>query len=231
MVLMSDLKVCCTPGNTALEYAAIWLRGAGVTVTDVCDSETTHLLLPVPTRCFDTLPENVVIAGGNLHCLPGYTVIDLLKDPQYLTENAAITARCAARLTDADWKDLPVLVLGWGRIGKYLSRELRELGACVTIAARKAPDLETATALGYGSIPLEHARQALPRFHVVFNTIPAMVLSLDAWEGVAVELASKPGMCGKPIIDGKGLPGRLAPEASGELIARRFLALAREGRK
>ena len=227
---MSDLNVCCTPVSPAMEYAAIWLRGAGITVTEATTQETTHFLLPVPTRCFDTLPENVVIVGGNLHCLPGYAVIDLLKDPQYLVENAAITARCAPKLVDADWRDLPVLVLGWGRIGKFLARELRELGADVTIAARKAVDLETAAALGYGTIPLSDANQALSRFQVVFNTIPAMVLSLGAWDGIAVELASKPGMLGEHIVDGKGLPGRLAPEASGELIARRFLALAKEGR-
>ena len=227
---MSDLNVCCTAGNAALEYASIWLRSARVTVTDLPCPETTHLLLPVPTRCFDTLPENVVIVGGNLHCLPGYTVIDLLKDPQYLVENAAITARCAPKLVDADWRGLPVLVLGWGRIGKYLARELREFGAEVTIAARKSGDLETAAALGYGTIPISDAKQALSRFQVVFNTIPAMVLPLGTWDGIAVELASKPGMSGVNIVDGKGLPGRLAPEASGELIARRFLALVKEGR-
>ena len=227
---MSDLNVCCTPVSPAMEYAAIWLRGAGITVTEATTQETTHFLLPVPTRCFDTLPENVVIVGGNLHCLPGYTVIDLLKDPQYLVENAAITARCAPKLVDADWRGLPVLVLGWGRIGKYLARELREFGAEVTIAARKSGDLETAAALGYGTIPISDAKQALSRFQVVFNTIPAMVLPLGAWDGIAVELASKPGMSGGNIVDGKGLPGRLAPEASGELIARRFLALVKEGR-
>ena len=227
---MSDLNVCCMPVSPAMEYAAIWLRGAGITVTEAPTPETTHFLLPVPTRCFDTLPESVVIVGGNLHCLPGYTVIDLLKDPQYLVENAAITARCAPKLVDADWRGLPVLVLGWGRIGKYLARELREFGAAVTIAARKSGDLETAAALGYGTIPISDAKQALSRFQVVFNTIPAMVLPLGTWDGIAVELASKPGMSGGNIVDGKGLPGRLAPEASGELIARRFLALVKEGR-
>lgn len=227
---MSDLNVCCMPVSPAMKYAAIWLRGSGITVTNGPTPETTHFLLPVPTRCFDTLPENVVIVGGNLHCLPGYTVIDLLKDPQYLMENAAITARCAVNLVETDWRSLPVLVLGWGRIGKYLARELRELGADVAIAARKAGDLETAAALGYDAIPLLDAKQALSQFRVVFNTIPAMVLSLGVWDGTAVELASKPGMSGGHIVDGKGLPGRLAPEASGELIARRFLALAKEGR-
>ena len=229
---MSDLKVCCTPGNPALEYAAQALEQAGIPVTSVPQPDTTHLLLPVPTRCFDTLPENVVIVGGNLHCLPGYQVLDLLKDPVYLEENAAITAECALKLVKLDWQDIPVLILGFGRIGKHLARILKGLGAKVTTAARKDGDLQLATALGYGTIPIQEAQKALPGFKVVFNTVPAMILSTaGAPDCIPVELASKPGMVGNGIMDGRGLPGKYAPQASGELIARRFLALAKEERK
>ena len=227
---MSDLKVCCTPGNAALAYAASLLEEAGIPVNTVPQGDTTHLLLPVPTRCFDTLPENVVIVGGNLHCLPGYQVIDLLKDGEYLEENAAITARCALKLVDANWKDLPVLILGFGRIGKYLAGILQSKGARVTIAARKERDLALAESLGYGGIPIAQAQSVLPQFRVVFNTVPAMILSTDmAPHCIPVELASKPGMVGKDIVDGRGLPGRYAPKDSGALIARRFLALVKEG--
>ena len=226
---MSDLKVCYTPGNRALEYTARILEQAGIPVTSVPQPDTTHLLLPVPTRCFDTLPENVVIVGGNLNCLPGYQVLDLLKDPVYLEENAAITAQCAPKLVELDWWEVPVLILGFGRIGKHLARILKELGAKVTIAARKEQDLQRATELGYGAIPIGEAQAALPGFSVVFNTVPAMILSTaGAPNCIPVELASKPGMVGNRIIDGRGLPGKYAPEASGELIARRFLALAKE---
>lgn len=226
---MSDLKVCCTPGNLALQYAVAHLVAAGIPVTAVPDEDTTHLLLPVPTRCFDTLPENVVIVGGNLHCLPGYQVIDLLKDPEYLVENAAITAQCALKLVELDWQNVPVLILGFGRIGKHLARLLQDAGAAVTIAARKESDLMLAQELGYGRIPISQAQTILPGFRVVFNTVPAMMLStVGAPDCMAVELASKPGMVGNRIIDGRGLPGRYAPQASGALIARRFLALAKE---
>ena len=226
---MSDLKVCCTPGNPALQYAAAKLAEAGIAVTAIPDEDTTHLLLPVPTRCFDTLPENVVIVGGNLHCLPGYRVMDLLKDPAYLEENAAITARCALKLVELDWQNVPVLILGFGRIGKRLAHLLQEAGAAVTIAARKDSDLTLAQELGYGRIFLAQAQAMLPGFRVVFNTVPAMILSTAAAPNcIPVELASKPGMVGNGIIDGRGLPGRYDPEASGALIARRFLALLKE---
>ena len=228
---MSEFKVCCQSGNPALGYAAAYLQRSGVTVTETPDQETTHFLLPVPTRCFDTLPENAVIVGGNLHCLPGYRVIDLLKDPEYLARNAAITARCAIPLIGRELIDLPVLVLGWGRIGKCLGQLLWRAGANVTIAARKETDRAMAKALGYEAIPITDAQAALPQFGAVINTVPAMLISVDgcASDCVCLELASRPGMAGGNIIDGRGLPGKYAPEASGTLIAQRFLALAQEG--
>ena len=228
--MMSKLKICCLPGEPATAFAAGYLRDEGLTVTDAPESDTTHLLLPVPTRSFDDLPEGVVIVGGNLHCLPGYRTIDLMKDPHYLAENAAITARCAITLLEKDPKDLPVLVLGWGRIGKCLGKFLTEAGARVTIAARKDADVAMIRALGYGGIHLDQAAAALPEFGAVLNTVPAMVLPAFrcAPDCVLLELASRPGMAGNNIIRASGLPGRYAPRESGALIARRLLAILKE---
>ena len=52
-----------------------------------------------------------------------------------------------------------------------------------------------------------------------------MVTKADA---VAVELASTPGMAGDNIISALGLPGKMAPESSGKLIAETFLRLSKE---
>ena len=227
---MSEIKICCPSGNAATEYAAHYLKEAGMTVTDSPDAETTHLLFPVPTRCFDDLPEDIVIVGGNLHCLPGYQTIDLLKDPEYLAQNAAITARCAMGLIGKELKDLPVLILGWGRIGKCLGKFLGDAGAKVTIAARKEADVTMASALGYEGVHIGQAASLLPKFGAVLNTIPAMVLPAFKChpDCVLLELASRPGMAGNHIIRASGLPGKYAPEASGRLIARRLLAIVKE---
>ena len=228
--MMSKLNICCLPGEPATACAAEYLKAAGLTVTQEPEPDTTHLLLPVPTRSFEDLPEGVVIVGGNLHCLPGYRTIDLLKDPHYLAENAAITARCAIALIGKDLNDLPVLVLGWGRIGKCLGKFLTEAGAKVAIAARKEADVAMIRALGYEGIPLDRAAAALPGFEAVLNTVPAMVLpAFRCAPGcVLLELASRPGMAGSNIIRASGLPGRYAPRESGALIARRLLALLKE---
>lgn len=230
---MSEINICCPPGNAAVSFAAEYLKEAGITVTDSVGADTTHLLLPVPTRSFDDLPENVVIVGGNLHCLPGYETIDLLKDAQYLAENAAITARCAMDLIGKELRDLPVLVLGWGRIGKCLGKFLRDAGAKVTIAARKEADVALIQALGYGGVFMDEAAALLPEFGAVLNTVPAMVLPAFRCQPdcVLLELASRPGMAGNNIVRASGLPGKYAPKESGALIARRLLAILKEDGK
>lgn len=228
---MSEIKVCCSKGP-AMAEAAEYLRRSGTAVTEQMEAGVTHYLLPVPTRSFDALPTGVVIVGGNLHCLPGYETIDLLKDPAYLAENAAITARCAIPLLGRDLRGLPVLILGWGRIGKCLTKFLTEAGAVVTVAARNPADVALARAMGHGGVALDKAAAVLPEFGAVINTIPAMVLPAFRCgpDCRLLELASRPGMAGSGIIDGRGLPGKYAPAESGALIARRLLALAKEGR-
>ena len=223
---MEHLNLYCLHGNAASGFAGRFLREAGVAVSDDPGPEVTHWLLPVPTKMAVTLPEGVTAIGGNLN-MPG---IDLLKDPFYLAENAAITARCAMDLLGQDRDGLPVLILGWGRIGKCLGRFLREAGAEVTVAARRAADVAMVRALGYGGIFLQEAKDILPRFRAVINTVPAMVLDASGCEKdcTLLELASSPGMAGENIIDGRGLPGKYAPEDSGRLIARTVLRLLKE---
>ena len=223
---MNKMNIYIVPGNAATEQAGRFLREAGVAVTEHICPKATHWLLPVPTKIPVDAPPGVTVIGGNL-AVPG---MDLLKDPFYLAENAAITARCAMALIEKESNGLPVLVLGWGRIGKCLGKFLAEAGAEVTIAARKEADVAMVRALGYGGIFLHEAPPLLARFDAVINTIPAMVLSTSGCrkDCALLELASQPGMTGGNIIDGRGLPGKYAPEASGRLIARTILRLCEE---
>ena len=223
---MDKTKFYIVPGNAATEWAGRFLQEAGVAVTGHICPKATHWLLPVPTKIPVDAPPVVTVIGGNL-AVPG---MDLLKDPFYLAENAAITARCAMKLIRKESKGLPVLVLGWGRIGKCLGKFLAEAGSEVTISARKEADVAMVRALGYEGIFLHEAAPLLPRFDAVINTIPAMVLSASGCreDCVLLELASQPGMAGNNIMDGRGLPGKYAPEESGRLIARTILRLCEE---
>lgn len=239
---MRQKRICCPGGSQALQCAAAFLGELGFEITTAPDADAAHLLLPVPSFpaaepfLADTLrglSKEVLISGGNLgERFPGYRTVDFLKDPYYLAENAAITASCALKIAENrmgnSLEGCPVLVVGWGRIGKCLCRLLEKEGADVTAAARKDTDRAMIRALGCDGISIEDAAAELTRYRVIFNTVPAMVLpDLEArQDAVILELASTPGMSGANIISARGLPGKMAPEASGRLIARTFLRLS-----
>lgn len=234
-----------TPGGSrALDWAAEELEKRGGSIAEAPSPDVTHLLLPVPCKMeaeelrglLVQLPKEVIVLGGNLDRpeLAGYRRMDLLRDERYLAENAMITAHCAigvaAERMSVTWQNCPVLILGWGRIGKCLGQLLKALGTEVSIAARKERDRAMITALGCDAEDIDQLGYILKRYRVIFNTVPHPVLLNEQMahcrkDCVKIELASSPGMEGEGIVSALGLPGRLAPESSGKLIARTVLRL------
>lgn len=239
--------------SPAMAYAAQALEYRGCMVTEEPGPDVTHVLLPVPGFEADgqikgggslgellaSVPKNAVIFGGNLDRpeLKTYLTGDFLKDPRYLAENAAITAHCALCIAmeklPVTLRDCPVLVIGWGRIGKCLAALLKALGANVTIAARKEEDRAMAHGLGYSAVDIQGLSFSLIRYRVVFNTVPAPILEKAQMaccrkDALKIDLASVPGMAGDDVVWARGLPGKMAPESSGKLIARTAIRLARK---
>lgn len=234
---MNDLVFYCAGDSKALIYTAAFLSEAGATFLPYPDHSVTHLLLPVPSFTTDDsikgggelspilaqLPKTVTVIGGGLRRpeLFGYEVLDLLEDPLYLARNASITAHCALELALAKLpvtlEKCPVLVVGWGRIGKCLAKLLKGLGADVTVAARKESRRVMIEALGYRSCTMEGIHTE--HYRLIINTVPAMILPNAAGTALKIDLASVPGMTGRDVLWAKGLPGLLAPESSGALIA------------
>ena len=235
---MHDLVFYCAGNNKALIYAAAFLMEEGVVFVPSPDHTVTHLLLPVPSfeadgsirgggdlkEILTQLPKTVTVIGGNLKRpeLADYEVWDLLDDPWYLARNAGITAHCTLELALAKLPvtldRCPVLIIGWGRIGKCLSKLLHAMGACVTVAARKESRRVMIEALGYKSCGIEEIHPE--RFRLIINTVPAMVLPSAPGTALKMDLASVPGIGGRDVLWARGLPGLLAPESSGDLIAR-----------
>lgn len=240
-----------TAGRTAaMRYAQILLKKKGLRFAPLPDRSVTHLLLGVPAFepdgslkgggwLEDVLPllsPDVTVCGGLLKkgVPEEYKCVDLLEDPGYVAENAKITAYCAVRLAMCKlpvvlWR-CPVLIIGWGRIGKCLARLLRDAGALVSVATRKETDRAMLSALGYDAIDIQSLGNALARFRVIFNTVPAMVLPAEELHDctddcLKIDLASCPGIEAPDVIWARGLPSKDAPESSGELIARTLLRL------
>ena len=134
-----------------------------------------------------------------------------------------------------------VLVLGYGRIGKVLSKMLQGLGANVHVAARKCSDIAWIKASGYNPIFFGDIWENLYRMNIVFNTVPTMAMNqymlkeLDK-EAMVIELASKPGgvdfkkaeELGVKVSWALGLPGKVAPITAGKAIKETVYNLIRE---
>lgn len=240
----------CAGKTAATLYAKEKLHSAGLDIENQPGEDVTCLLLDVPSFASDgnlrlggqlaplleQLPDDITIFGGNLPPLPGYTRVDLLEDPLYLAENAYITAECALEVAlsrlNRTLRDCPVLIVGWGRIGRCLAKLLGAFGARVTVAARKASHRAICQALGYESADRDFLGPHLDGFRLIFNTVPAPVFTeaqlSRCQNAIKIDLASRRGLLGEDVVVARGLPGIHMPESSGDLIARTCLRLMKE---
>lgn len=236
----------------ACHFAAEFLKKRGIHVTGHPSPDVTDLLLDVPSFCpngtlrsgkdihsyLERLPAQIRIIGGNLNSWTpeNYQKTDLLQDPEYLAQNASITASCALMIAA---QKLPVtlpltsvLIVGWGRIGKCLAHQLKGLGADPIVAARKESDRAVLRMLGYRAASMDSLRKIIPSVRLIFNTAPEPILNeedfTNAAECLKIDLASRPGIICRDAIEARGLPGIHAPESSGQLIGNRVYRLLME---
>ena len=134
-----------------------------------------------------------------------------------------------------------VLVLGFGRIGKILSKMLDGIGSKVACEARKTTDLAWIKAYGYEPINLIELKQNLSRFDIIINTIPFVVLDKEMLQEVKkdaliIDLASNPGGVDKKAVKELGikfnwalsLPGKVSPLTSAEFMKETLINMFKE---
>lgn len=152
---------------------------------------------------------------------------------EYQIANARLTAEGAVALLrpETGLSGAHVLLLGYGRVGRLLGRELQKAGALVTAAARSAEQRAWAEAVGIEALPLDVLSGTLDRFDIVIGTIPAPVLTepllaLVRKDALLLELASAPGGIDAAAahernlryIRAPGLPAKYAPERAALIL-------------
>lgn len=156
---------------------------------------------------------------------------DLMDYDDLAILNSVPTAEGAIKIaiekTDITLCNSDVLILGFGRIGKILSKMLFGIGANVYCEARKFKDLAQIRAMGYNDIDLNNLDNYLPRFDYIFSTIPYMILDKTRLDLVKkdvciIDLASSPGSVDFEYAKEKNinaslelaLPAKVAPKSS-----------------
>jgi dipicolinate synthase subunit A len=125
-----------------------------------------------------------------------------------------------------------VLVAGFGRVGMTVARTFNGLGAKVTVAARRFELLARAKEMGYETVLQPQLALVVAKMQIIINTVPAVVfdrliLAATAPEVLMIDLASAPGgidfdtakELGRKAIFAPGLPGKVAPQTAGAILA------------
>ena len=208
---------------------------------------------PVPLQSvLEAMPRSAVLLGGMLEPAramldaSGIRWIDYAADEALQIENAALTAEAALSLAMRELPgtiaDARALVIGFGRIGSRLCSLLKALGASVTASARRPEDFARIRAMQLRPEVTRVYQHGLRAYDLIVNTVPAYVLTeqqlLSCKEGcVYLELASRPGGLSSPppahirAVDGRGLPGKYAPEAAARIVLRTLLRLGQGGER
>jgi dipicolinate synthase subunit A len=170
---------------------------------------------------------------------------DLLDREEMAVLNAVPTAEGAVGIL---LQEMPktllgsrILVVGYGRIGKNLTKLLHGFGAEVWAAARKYSDIAWIEAQGFKPVPMHQLARYVSDMDAIVNTVPVPIITRDILEKIRtncflLDLASSPGG-----VDFKGaeaygikvrwalsLPGKVAPLTAGDIIRRTIYNILEE---
>ncbi len=192
------------------------------------------------------------VAGGNIPAdfaceikMRGASSFDYNTDETFIRYNAKLTAEALAgilinMLPCALYAE-EFAVIGYGRIGRWLSHLLHSFGARVTVFARSEQSRDEARASALQTSPISAFSDKPRCFRALINTVPAQVIGDTELyvlnkDCLLIEAASLPYGIDKKTADefgfqyvlASGLPGKKAPQSAGEMIADTLIRNIRE---
>lgn len=188
----------------------------------------------------DAIPAGKPVFGGSVPQMVtdmasrrGIDVRDYLQREELALLNAIPTAEGAIQIAMEELPvtlhELPVLIIGAGRIGSALAVRLHGLGAKVTVSARKYTDFARIRSAGYACMDTRQLTGRLSAFPLIVNTVPYPILTRTVLadckpDALIIDLASGKGgtvsdaaeFC--RVIHALSLPGRVAPRSAATAI-------------
>lgn len=175
----------------------------------------------------------------------GIVCHDFMREETIAVFNAIATAEGtifeAIRHKDTNIHNSPSLVMGYGRCAKVLADKLKGLDADVTVCARSKEALSYANAAGLKTLELAMLKSRIGEFEYVYNTIPSMVITKEVMEQMRkdvliIDIASGAGGIDYEAAEKMkvsaflcpGLPGKYAPRASAQELARYVISVYTE---
>lgn len=159
---------------------------------------------------------------------------DYYSREDFVLSNAYVTAEGAIEIAmnkfEGTLNGAKILVCGFGRIGKALTRLLATFNPELTVSARKSEDLSAIRLMGAKAVRTDELYKE-KSFDIIFSTVPAMIFNHEllakiAGDAVLIDLASAPGSVDFAAADrleidyihALSLPGKSSPKTAGEII-------------
>ena len=173
------------------------------------------------------------------------TVCNLLKRKDYAQHNAYLTSLVISALLTVkygvDVSGKKILICGYGKIARCLSIRLQNLGAVVSVAARKQKDLTEISSRLSGSVDIYDLEKHISEFDIIINTVPSLIISrrelkMVRENAVMIDLASVPygidfeeaEKQGKHAYLELGLPGKYTPKLEAQYLFEEIQAFISE---
>lgn len=193
----------------------------------------------------------LILAGNPTEKIPNICknknidIVDYFDNEKIIIKNAVATVEGAIQIlikeTDRTIFGQKCLVMGYGRIGKLMSKYLSNFKASVDVCARSNEQLTWAEVEGINSLKLEELINKINKYDIIVNTVPYLIFKKDILDKMKnnvfiLDLASPPG--GIDFEYAKSLkiktnwalliPGKTAPVSSAEYLFENIQNIVKE---
>ncbi len=193
---------------------------------NIDDAIDTDILILSVRKEYTDSEYNLLFERGKIKKIlsPKYVenAIDYTDNEVFLKKNAYLTAEGAITLYYNEARETllhkRVLILGYGRIGKYLAKMLKSLNCDVSVYARRKEVQNEIELDGYNAVSFKN-----DDYNVVLNTIPSVIVNDGRFDNcICIELAN--GFVNKEnVINGNGIPGKIFPKTASKIILESIL--------
>ncbi|MCH5303608.1 MAG: hypothetical protein J1E41_01980 [Ruminococcus sp.] len=229
--------------DTALSAGDVFILPITGVKGDVIPCNFSEKEIKIDNKLLIKLSDKPVFMG-RANSLSGINAFDLLKREDFAVKNALPTAEGAVGVALKSYEGTifgaKILVIGYGRIGKILSKMLKALGADVTVATRSSVNSAYINCDGNKAINTCELN-SISEYDIVFNTADALVIDKNILENsdfdtLIIDLSSYPGGVDFDVADKLGytaflasaLPGKYSPLSAGKIIADTVLTIIKE---
>ena len=183
--------------------------------------------------------DSLILSGG--YKFDGLRYIDYLSRYDFSLLNAVPTAEGAImkaiELSQKTLFDSKILVIGYGKCGKFLADRLVGFKGDITVSARKAEDFSMLKALNIKPIHTNDVKASASQFDIIFNTVDVELLSVseDLINTIIIDVSSKgcidfnaASLKGLKAVKLPGIPGKISPESAGKIVADTIITILNE---